>query len=224
MKTSEEITYNRLKNLIIDNKLPQGEFLSQRKLAESVGTTIVTLRSSLRLLENDGLLENVPKWGVRIPVESEDSIQERYYVRELLEVGAIDKMLDMHDPGIRVVLEKKAAECDAVKLTGPESFKNFAKKHTDLHLTIIRLSGNKLLCRELNRLNFRSMMLSNSKYSWAVHNENFSNSHHRDLIKKIFDIDRQEALKAAREHIRQGCMLELMTLKKLDRSKKEAVL
>ncbi|MBL4702200.1 MAG: GntR family transcriptional regulator [Phycisphaeraceae bacterium] len=61
MKTSEQITYERLKDLIVDNKLPQGEFLSQRKLAESVGATLVTLRSSLRSLENDGLVENVPR-------------------------------------------------------------------------------------------------------------------------------------------------------------------
>ena len=223
MKTSEEITYNRLKTLIIDNKLPQGEFLSQRKLAESVGTTIVTLRSSLRLLENDGLLENIPKWGVRIPVESEESIKERYYVRELLEVGAIDKMLDIHDLSIKSILEEKAAECDAVKLASSESFKDFAKKHTDLHLTIIRLSGNKLLYRELNRLNFRSMMLSNSKYGWALHRESFTDSHHRDFIKKLFDNSRQEALEAAREHIREGCFLELTTLRKLNHNKRKPV-
>jgi DNA-binding GntR family transcriptional regulator len=222
MKTSEEITYNRLKSLIVNNGLPQDKFLAQRKLAELVGTTIVTLRSSLRLLENDGLLENIPKWGVRIPVEDENSIRERYYVRELLEVGAIDKMLDMHDPASRGILEEKAAECDAVKLTGPESFKVFAQKHADLHLTIAKLSDNKFLYRELNRLNFRSMMLSNSKYGWGVHNESFANSHHRDFIKKIYAADRREALEVAREHIREGCSLELATLRKLNLNKKES--
>ena len=79
MKTSEEITYDRLKALIIENKLPKGEFLSQRKLAESTGSTIVTLRSSLRLLENDGLLENVPN-GVIVgqPSDLLLSVEFRY--------------------------------------------------------------------------------------------------------------------------------------------------
>ena len=42
MKTREEITYVRLNELIIENKLPKGEFLSQRKLADATGSTIVT--------------------------------------------------------------------------------------------------------------------------------------------------------------------------------------
>jgi DNA-binding GntR family transcriptional regulator len=222
MKTCEEVTYDRLKTLIVGNKLPQGEFLSQRKLAKSVGATLVTLRSSLRLLENDGLLENVPKWGVRIPVESEESIQERYYVRELLEVGAVDKMLDMNIPNSQNILMEKAEVCDEVKLTGPESFKDFAHKHTDLHLTITRLSGNKLLYRELNRLNFRSMMLSNSKYGWEMQGENLIAAHHQDFVRAIFAPNRQKALQAVRAHIRRGCTMELGTLRKLNQIKEEA--
>ena len=222
MKTSEEITYDRLKGLIINNKLPQGEFLSQRKLAESVGATIVTLRSSLRLLENDGLVENVPKWGVRIPVESEESIRERYYVRELLEVGAVDRMLELNAPSTRKVLMEKAAACDAVELNGPESFQDFARKHTDFHLTITQLSGNQLLCKELSRLNFRSMMLSNAKYGWEVQGENLNKSHHRDFVRAIFENDRTTALQVVKEHIRRGCRQEIETLKELNQIHEKA--
>lgn len=216
MKTSEQITYERLKDMVVDNKLPKGEFLSQRKLAQSVGATLVTLRSSLRSLENDGLIENVPMWGVRIPVESEELIKERYYLREILEVGAVDKMLERDVSDAKIILMEKAAQCDAVELTGPESFKVFAKKHADLHLTITTLSGNKLLTRELTRLNFRSMMLSNSKYGWEMQGENLIAMHHQDFIRAIFGSNRQEVLHTVREHVRRGCVLELATLAKLN--------
>lgn len=222
MKTSEEITYDRLKELIINNKLPHGEFLSQRKLAESVGATIVTLRSSLRLLENDGLLENVPKWGVRIPVENEESIKERYYVRELLEVGAVDRILELNVPNARQVLMEKATACDAVELNGPESFQDFANKHTDFHLTITLLSGNQLRYKELSRLNFRSMMLSNAKYGWEVQGENLNKSHHRDFVRTIFENDRLHALQSVKEHIRRGCMQEIETLKNIHQHERGA--
>ena len=118
MKTCEEMAYDRIKDLILNNKLPKGEFLSQRKLAEAVGATLMSLRSSLRLLENDGLIENVPKWGVRIPVENEESVKERYYVRELLEVGAVDKILELNIPNAREILMKKAEACDMVSFPG----------------------------------------------------------------------------------------------------------
>ncbi len=219
MKTSEEKTYDRLKELIIENKLPQGEFLSQRKLAESVGATIVTLRSSLRLLENDGLLENVPKWGVRIPVESEESIRERYYVRELLEVGAWELILDDKSKKTRALLEEKAKECDAVRLTGPESYREFARLHGDFHLLIAERCDNKLLNQMLMRLNFRSTMLSNAKYGWEMHDENLNKNHHQDFIRTVFESDRETALQAVREHVRRGCKLEIATLKRLHEAK-----
>ena len=221
MKTCEEITYDRLKELIIDNKLPKGEFLSQRKLAESVGATLVTLRSSLRLLENDGLLENVPKWGVRIPVENEESIRERYYIRELLEVGAVDKILESKILKAKDILLEKAVACDKVKFSGPQSFKDFAVKHVDFHLTITRLSGSKLLHQVLKRLNFRSMMLENAKYGWELHNENQLENHHEEFIKVIFRSDRMEALEMVRMHIRRGCIMEIETLKRIHQIREE---
>ncbi len=217
------MAYDRIKDLILNNKLPKGEFLSQRKLAEAVGATLMSLRSSLRLLENDGLIENVPKWGVRIPVENEESVKERYYVRELLEVGAVDKILELNIPNAREILMKKAEACDMVSFSGPESFKAFAKKHADLHLSITRLSGNKLLHKELTRLNFRSMMLENAKYGWEMQNANQFKLHHRNFIKAIFDNNRNNALEAVREHIREGCILELATLQNLSLNKKETL-
>ena len=154
--------------------------------------------------------------GVRIPVESVESIKNRYYVREILEVGAVDKMLELEVPNAKTILMEKANKCDEVELTGPESFKVFADKHTDLHLTIATLSGNPLLFRELNRLNFRSMMLSNSKCGWEMQGESLIALHHQDFIHAIFSPNRSEALQAVREHVRRGCAMELATLAKLN--------
>ena len=222
MKTCEEVAYDRLKDLIINNKLPRGEFLSQRKLAESVGATLMSLRSSLRLLENDGLIENIPKWGVRVPVDNEESVKERYYVRELLEVGAVSKILELNVPNARDILMQKAEACDMVKFTDSESFKNFAKKHADLHLTLTRMSGNKLLHRELKRLNFRSMMLENAKYGWEMHHENKNERHHRDFIEAIFTGTRESALEAVLQHVRRGCVMELESLKQINQQQEES--
>lgn len=218
MKTCEEITYERLKERILCNELPQGEFLSQRKLAESVGATLMSLRSSLRLLENDGLIENVPKWGVRIPVESAESIKERYYVRELLEIGAVDQLLILNIPGAKESLMEKAKACDMVRRTDAESFREFAEKHAALHLAIAELCGNRLLFQQLNRLNFRSMMLQNARFCWETYDENTNATYHCNFIEAIFSGDRSEATETVRKHIRTGCRLELKTLEALNQN------
>ena len=220
MKTSEEITYDRLKALIIENKLPKGEFLSQRKLAESVGATIVTLRSSLRLLENDGLLENVPKWGVRIPIEDEDSIRERYYVRELLEVGAWELILDRNQASDRELLLEAAEACDGVRFTGSESYREFARVHGDFHMLIAKLCGNEMLAKMLTRLSFRSVMLYNAKYGWEQHQEYLTERHHYNFVRTVFDSEREIALQAVREHVIRGRDMELAALEQVERGER----
>lgn len=212
MKTSEEITYDRIKQLILGNHFPQGEFLSQRKLAAEVGATIVTLRSSLRLLENDGLIENVPKWGVRVPVETEGSLKDRYYFREIIEAGAVRKIREINPFKAREILLLKAKICDELWPNTENSAQAFAQAHMELHLAIADLSGNHYLSSELRRINFRSMMLSNAKRGWEIYQNIEMSNYHGDFIRHLFDGTAAEAEAAVTEHIRSGCDAELRVL------------
>lgn len=214
MKTCEEIAYDQLKELILTGELPAGEFLPQRGLAQQVGATIVTLRSALRLLGNDGLIENVPKWGVRIPVDTIKSVTDRYYVRELLEVGAAEKLLENPTRDMQTELIGLAKECDRMAPDSPESYRGFAEKHIRLHLRMAELSGNQLLVQTLTRLNFRSMMLSNARNAWMIQLEYLQNAHHENFIRELFSLPRAEALNTVHTHIRRGLRMELAVLER----------
>ena len=223
MLTCEEKTYERLKTLILTGKLPKGEFLPQRGLAQQVGATIVTLRSALRLLGNDGLIENVPKWGVRIPVDTIKSVTDRYYVRELLEVGAAEKLLENPTGDMQAELTNMAKECDRMVPDSPESYRDFAEKHIRLHLRIAELSGNQLLVQTLTRLNFRSMMLSNARNAWMIQLDYLQNAHHENFIRELFSLPRAEALNTVHTHIRRGLRMELAVLEREKESAGEPV-
>jgi DNA-binding GntR family transcriptional regulator len=216
MQTSEEKTYYRLKEKILEGGLPIGKFLPQRSLAADVNATIVTLRSALRLLENDGLIENVPKWGVRIPEEDEASLRDRYFLREVLELGALKRMLECYrdDEQVKKELLKLARACDEMKPENPDSFREFAEKHIKLHSKIVEYSGSKLLIREIERLNFRSMMLTNSSRGWLQSSDYRFTTHHSDLIMDLFTLPESEAMETMRKHIRYGLELELNVIHK----------
>ncbi len=214
MKTCEETAYDQLKQLILSGELPKGEFLPQRGLAQRVGATIVTLRSALRLLGNDGLIENVPKWGVRIPVDTGKTITDRYYVRELLEVGAAEKLLEHPTEAIKTELTALARECDRMTPYSPESYQNFAGKHIRLHLRMAELSGNQLLVQTLTRLNFRSMMLSNARNAWMIQLDYLQDAHHENFIRDLFRLPHDAALQSVRDHVRRGLRMELAVLKR----------
>ena len=215
MLTCEEKTYYKLKEKILSGAFPVGKFLPQRGLAADMDATIVTLRSALRRLENDGLIENVPKWGVRIPEEDEATLRDRYFLREILELGAVARMLERYrdDEKVKTVFLELAKECDEMKPENPDSYRIFAEKHAELHRTIVEHAGSRLLVKEIDRLGFRSMMLTNSSRGWIQGRVYRFTTHHSDLIMDLFALPTDQALEVMRKHIRYGLELELNVIR-----------
>ena len=73
--TNEQQAYEKLRSAILRGEFPHGQFLSQRDLAERAGAAITTVRAALRTLESEGFIENVPRWGVRIPSETASAVK-----------------------------------------------------------------------------------------------------------------------------------------------------
>src|SRR3954451_787326 len=66
-----------------------GERLVEEQLTKRFGISRAPLREALRLLAQQGLVEHVPRRGVRVAILSDDDIQELYAVRDVLERHAV---------------------------------------------------------------------------------------------------------------------------------------
>jgi DNA-binding GntR family transcriptional regulator len=209
-KTKEEQAYIELKALILEGKLPTQKFLSQRMLAATVNTNISTIRTALRLLENDNLIENVPQWGVRIPLETEEVLRDRYFLRELLEVGAVKLIIrkrKSENLDISSIIEK-ASLCDKVAREEPKDISKFSKVHFDFHLELAQKSGSPLLLQSLEKIHFRSLIQSHAKRGWATG----SHINHQLLVDVILAGDEKIAIEEMTKHIKGGLESELNTL------------
>jgi DNA-binding GntR family transcriptional regulator len=205
-KTDEEIAYERLRNLIISGELPINEFLSQRKLSEQVGSAVVTVRAALRSLESEGLIENIPRWGVRIPEETEEVLRDRYFMREVLEVAAMRRILNQNNPEHLKVLVDMAERCDQVESEEPTNMELFSKVHYDFHRAIAELSGSPLLLEALDRIHLRTLMLYNAHRGWGRGRDRVT---HVALMHEIMNGDWQHIKETMRHHIRRGLQHEL---------------
>jgi DNA-binding GntR family transcriptional regulator len=210
-KTDEAIAYEQLRNLIIHGKLPINEFLSQRKLADQVGSAVGTVRTALRSLESEGLIENVPHWGVRIPEETESVLRDRYFMREVLEVAALRNILDQKNPQHKEILLAKANLCDVVEINEPDNLELFALHHYEFHRTIGELSNSKLLLDALDRIHLRTLILINARRGWALGRDRVI---HVKLTKDFYSRDWQYAKEIMRAHIRRGLKHELDFIRK----------
>ena len=211
MDTAEIKAYKQLKDLIIRGRLPADEFLSQRMLAGKVSGSVISVRGALRRLENDGLIESVPKWGFRIPAETEETLKDRYFMRELLETGAVKLIVEAHNPEHEKIMRDTAKACDSIRKINQKNIDLFAEKHFEFHMRLAHLSGSPMLAKALARINLKSMMLLNAKRGWA-RGSNASKTYHMDLTDALFSGRKRTAVKAITGHVRSGLAAELKVI------------
>jgi DNA-binding GntR family transcriptional regulator len=209
-RTKEELAYEQLKALILAGELPKDEFLSQRKLAERVDTNLTTVRTALRQLENDGLIENVPQWGVRIPLETEERLRDLYFMRELLEVGAIRRLVQNRERIDLRTIRDKARRTDELARKLPQSMVEYNEAHYDFHMELARQSGSELLVHSLNRIHFRDWLMRHDVRLWS--RKDLVN--HQRMVDVIFSSPEKVAVAEIRNHIAGGLESELVELRK----------
>ncbi len=212
--SSSEKAYRNLLEAILDNRLQIGVFLSQRKLADIAGTSIISAREALKQLQHEYYLEHVPRWGYRIPLETRNLIVERYALREAIETMVAYILARKSDKSFSAELNRRAEECDLIKTDDTDSVARFARKHRELHLYMAECTGNQLLYRELERLGLRSLLNQSAKVTWAQEVDNWERWH-RNLIEEILSGDPARAQEAVHKHIQHGLYHDL---KKFDES------
>lgn len=90
----DEPIYVRLKEMIINGDLKPGEKIVQEKIAESLGVSRTPLMKALLALENDYLLESIPRRGMYVKTLNDKEIHDIYVCREALE-GMAARLLAM---------------------------------------------------------------------------------------------------------------------------------
>lgn len=80
---------SELAGRIISGRIAAGARLRQDQIAEEFGASHVPVREAFRLLEAQGLVENVPRRGVRVAAFSLDDLREVAEMRAALEVLAL---------------------------------------------------------------------------------------------------------------------------------------
>ena len=84
-----ELAVRRLRREILSGRTDPGERLVEEQLTRRLGISRAPLREALRLLAEQGLVEHVPRRGVRVATLSDRDVQELYALRDVLERHAV---------------------------------------------------------------------------------------------------------------------------------------
>ena len=90
--------YETLKREILDLKLEPGRLLSENEICERVGVSRTPVRDAMRLLQEQGFVENVPYKGIYVTLLSLNNIKQMIYMRLAVETMVLRDFLDASTP------------------------------------------------------------------------------------------------------------------------------
>ncbi|MET7392304.1 GntR family transcriptional regulator [Dactylosporangium sp. NPDC005572] len=135
-----ELAVSRLSREILGGGADPGERLVEEQLTRRFGISRAPLREAMRLLAQQGLVEHVPRRGVRVATLSDVDIQELYAVRDVLERHAVTTTPPDADLSGVAAAMKAMQESDA---RGDRY--DMATAHRELHVAVVALAGNRQL-------------------------------------------------------------------------------
>ncbi|MFG3555817.1 GntR family transcriptional regulator [Micromonospora sp. NPDC047557] len=138
-----DLAVSRLTREILSGKSDPGERLVEEQLTRRLGISRAPLREALRLLAQQGLVEHVPRRGVRVATLSDRDVRELYELRDVLERFSVRAGIPVGREsdlaGLRATLDQmREATRAGDRMTVAES-------HRAFHVALVALAGNRHL-------------------------------------------------------------------------------
>ena len=89
-KKLSNIAYEQLRAMITE--MPAGQYLSARSYAKDLGMSYTPVREAFLLMQNEGVLRQVPNVGFFVASLDLADILQIFQVRECIEVYALEKV------------------------------------------------------------------------------------------------------------------------------------
>jgi GntR family transcriptional regulator, rspAB operon transcriptional repressor len=93
-------TVDELRRLILSGEVQPGERLSEQSISERLGVSRLPVREAFRMLEAEGLLESMPRRGVRVVQLDSNELAVVREVRVALELIAVKQTVERADPEV----------------------------------------------------------------------------------------------------------------------------
>jgi DNA-binding GntR family transcriptional regulator len=190
--------YTTLKRNILENHLPPGYRALEQELATELGMSRTPVREALIRLEREGLIELIPRRGMRVVPLSPTDMREIYEVVTGLETTALDLMAEMDPASIDWALleENLQAMEDALVRDDLDSW---AEADAAYHQTLLVLCENRRLAdlgAQLSDQAHRARMITLRLRPRPTR----SNSEHRQVLEALKQGEWEKARRLHRRH------------------------
>lgn len=190
--------YDVLLEKILSNEIPSGEFINRRDVAAQMNVSAAPVLEAMVKLENEGLLETIPRKGTRVRLVQNADISGYLFIREGLECSAariycgdiLKLKLDSFMP-LAEELDQKLHHS-----------KEFFKLDRDFHHELIKLCNNAVITDEYVRITKLGLFYNTNRFVSEV--EARERQSHLKLLHDLAAAKPVEAYNIMRDHIISG--------------------
>jgi DNA-binding GntR family transcriptional regulator len=134
--------YEQIRRRILDNHWPPGHRALEHEVAEQLGMSRTPVREALMRLQNEGLVEVIPRHGVRVLPVSGVDMQEIYQILTALECMAAE-LVAARKPSARELAPLVDATKAMDKALKAEDLDAWAAADERFHQNLVDLAGNR---------------------------------------------------------------------------------
>jgi DNA-binding GntR family transcriptional regulator len=203
------VAYHAIRRRILDNVYAPGLQVLEQTLATELGISRTPLREALTRLQEEGLVEVIPRHGMRVLPVSPIEMHEIYVVLTALESAAAE-LLARRRPSEAELKPLVGASRDMARALKVDDLDAWANADASFHLRLVQLTGNKTLIDAVARLGDRVHRARTFSLRLRPKPVN-STKEHMALIERIRAGDVQGAVDVNRKH-RERASDELLSI------------
>jgi len=202
--------YKLLHDQITSGEFPAGRVLSENRLAEEFGISRTPIGEAIRQLVQEGLLEQVPRFGTVVRQIHESEMQDLFEMREALEgyaaFRAATRISPLQIAQLKLLGKELEAVADDVHRRGVGSLdqgqlNRFLAADMAFHYLVICAAGNGQIAKAVQQTR---AILNIFRVRRRRHDEPLIRrvrNHHDRIVIALAEADSDEAKRAMLEHL-----------------------
>lgn len=209
-KTLAQKAYEHLQNGIVAGRLPSGAMLSEAAIAKDLGISRTPVGEAIRQLADEGLVEQVPRYGTIVRRIERRELAELYEMREALESYSAARAAERISQHQIEDLDRYCAALDQIGRQARENglteldeslLNKFLAADMAFHLLIIQATGNSRIMKVVRstRTIARIFHTRREPHNLAVVEGAFR--YHTLILEALRRGDAEEARRITEEHI-----------------------
>jgi len=194
-----DLAATKIRELLVTGAISPGTRVREEWLTSRLGISRPPLREAMQVLVQQGLLERLPRRGVRAVSFTDTDIWEIYSLRAVLDQFALKLGVPVKDPAMLEPLRRAVAQMRAATVAGEHPA--YVEANRLFHIGLIALGGNGRLTSTYETLMSQMQLLMSVNLSReSAEDREIGVRRHEDLLAAIESGDVDHALAALEAH------------------------